>query len=83
MSKLSRLAISDEGFLFDPETGNSFTVNGTGLLVIKLLKEGKGEKEVVEALTREFDVSAEEAKRDFLDFIEQLRLFGLLEGNDV
>ena len=83
MSKLSRLAISDEGFLFDPETGNSFTVNGTGLLVIKLLKEGKGEKEVVEALTREFDVSAEEAKRDFLDFIEQLKLFGLLEGNDV
>ena len=39
MSRLNRLAINDEGFIFDPETGNSFTVNGTGLFIIKLLKE--------------------------------------------
>jgi PqqD family protein of HPr-rel-A system len=83
MSRLNRLAINDEGFIFDPETGNSFTVNETGLLVIKLLKEGKSEEEIVSALKEEYEVSEEEARRDLLDFIEQLRVFGILEGKNV
>ena len=80
---LQRLAINDEGFIFDPETGNSYTVNKTGLFIIKLLKEGKSEEEIVKALSEKFDVSEEDARRDLVDFVEQLRLYGLLEGEDV
>jgi len=83
MGKLEKLAVNEEGFIFDPETGNSFTVNQTGPFILKLLKEGKSEEEIVEALTREYDVSPEEARRDLLDFIEQLRLNGLLGGENV
>lgn len=83
MGKLERLAINDEGFIFDPETGNSYTVNKTGLFIIKLLKEGKTEEEIVKALTERFEVSEDEAKRDLIDFIEQLRINGLLEVNNV
>ena len=83
MSKLQRLAVNDEGFIFDPETGNSYTVNKTGLFIIKLLKEGKSEEEIVKALSGKFDVSEEDARRDLVDFIEQLRLYGLLEGENV
>ena len=83
MGKLERLAINDEGFIFDPETGNSYTVNKTGLFIIKLLKEGKSEEEIVKALSEKFDVSEEDARRDLVDFIEQLRLYGLLEGENV
>ncbi len=83
MRKLERLAINDEGFIFDPETGNSYTVNKTGLFIIKLLKEGKSEEEIVKALSEKFDVSEEDARRDLVDFIEQLRLYGLLEGENV
>ena len=83
MGKLERLAINDEGFIFDPETGNSYTVNKTGLFIIKLLKEGKSEDEIVKALSEKFDVSEEDARRDLVDFIEQLRLYGLLEGENV
>ena len=82
MSKLHRLAINDEGFIFDPETGNSFTVNSTGLFIIKLLKEGKSVEEIIEALTQEFEVDREEAMRDVTDFIEQLRLLGLVEAEE-
>ncbi|WP_456341650.1 HPr-rel-A system PqqD family peptide chaperone [Thermovibrio sp.] len=78
MGKLQKLAMSDEGFIFDPETGSSFTVNQTGLFILKLLKEGKSQEEIVEALTEEFDVSREEASRDLIDFLEQLRINGLL-----
>ncbi|WP_038056112.1 PqqD family peptide modification chaperone [Thermodesulfobacterium hydrogeniphilum] len=78
MSKLNRLAINEEGFIFDPDTGNSFTVNQTGLLIIKALKENKTEKEILELLKEEFEVEEKEAQRDLIDFMEQLKLYGLL-----
>ena len=83
MRKLERLAINDEGFIFDPETGNSYTVNKTGLFIIKLLKEGKNEEDIVKALTEEFEIGEDEAKRDLVDFLEQLRLYGLVEAQNV
>jgi PqqD family protein of HPr-rel-A system len=83
MRKLERLAINDEGFIFDPETGNSYTVNKTGFFIIKLLKEGKNEKDIVKALTEEFEIGEDEAKRDLVDFLEQLRLYGLVEAQNV
>ena len=83
MGKLERLAINDEGFIFDPETGNSYTVNKTGLFIIKLLKEGKNEEDIVKALTEEFEIGEDEAKRDLVDFLEQLRLYGLVEAQNV
>ncbi len=78
--RLTKLAISDEGFIFDPETGNSYTTNPTGLLILRMLKEGKGEEEIVKALTEEFGAEEEEARRDLYDFLEQLRAYGLVEG---
>ncbi|NPA13893.1 MAG: HPr-rel-A system PqqD family peptide chaperone [Aquificae bacterium] len=80
MEKLKRLAINDEGFIFDPETGNSYVVNQTGLFILKLLKEGKSEEEIIKALTEEFEVDEDTARRDFYDFLEHLRIFGILEN---
>ncbi|OMH40167.1 HPr-rel-A system PqqD family peptide chaperone [Desulfurobacterium indicum] len=82
MSRLNRLAISEEGFIFDPETGNSFTVNKTGLFIINMLKEGKDVEDIVEALTEEFEVDREEAMRDVTDFLEQLRFMGLIDKTE-
>ncbi len=75
--KISRLAINDEGFIFDPETGNSYTVNETGLFILKRLKEGKTPEEIASELSENYDVATEEALRDVLDFLEKLKSFGL------
>ncbi len=79
MSKLQRLAISDEGFIFDPETGNSYTVNTTALEILKMLKEGLSKEEILTELINQFDVEKEEAERDLIDFLEQLKVFEILE----
>ncbi len=76
--KLRHMAISDEGFIFDPITGSSFTTNDTGLFIIGALKDGKAEQEIIKLLTQNFDVSEEEALRDLTDFIEQLKYYGLI-----
>ena len=36
---LHRLAISESGFVFDPMSGHHFTVNETGLEILKLLQK--------------------------------------------
>jgi len=78
MNRLYQLAINDEGFLFDPLTGESFTVNQTGLEIIKGLKDGKSEEEIISLLTEKFEVDEEIVKKDFIDFIEKLRSYKLI-----
>ena len=78
MQRIQRLAISDEGFVFDPTTGESFRVNYTGLAILKALKEGLSPEEIVERLVQQFEVSYEEASRDTMDFIEHMRSYHLV-----
>ncbi len=82
MRKLQRLAINEEGFIFDPETGDSYTTNQTGLFIIKKLREGKNDDEIIQELIQVFEIDEEEAKKDLTDFIEQLRIMGLVEGEN-
>ncbi|MGD8569593.1 MAG: PqqD family protein [Gammaproteobacteria bacterium] len=70
---LRRLAISDSGFVFDPVNGDSFTINACGLTVLRSLKDGQGLHEVLERITKEYDVDSRKAERDISDFIIQLR----------
>jgi hypothetical protein len=77
MQRLHQLALSDEGFVFDPQTGDSFQVSETGMVVMHALKEGRGDEEIAQQLVAHFEVSLEEARRDCSDFRGQLKNFGL------
>ncbi|PAW91550.1 MAG: HPr-rel-A system PqqD family protein [Pedosphaera sp. Tous-C6FEB] len=77
MNRLSQLALSDEGFVFDPQTGDSFQVSETGIAVLRALKEGRSDEETAPQLVADFEVSLEEARRDCTDFRSQLKNFGL------
>ena len=77
--KLHRLAISEEGFIFDPERGDSYTVNETGLLILKKLKENLSPEEIARVLSEEYEISPEEALRDIYEFLDTLKRLGLWE----
>lgn len=78
MSRLHQLAVNEEGFIFDPSTGQAFTSNSIGLTIIEYLKSGKEDAEIVDRLVEEYDVTRQEADRDVSDFLEQLRKMKLL-----
>lgn len=78
MTKLSRLAINDEGFIFDPSTGESFTVNRTGLDILKDLKEDRPQEEIADMLVRRYSVELRDAQRDVADFSNRLRALQLI-----
>ena len=78
MSGLSRLSVSPEGLAFDPSTGDTFTVNSTGLLILRTLQDGGSQEDVVRVLTEKYQVSLADAQRDVADFQGRLRSLGLL-----
>jgi hypothetical protein len=73
MDRITRLAISPQGLAFDPETGDSFTLNPTGRSALTALAAGHQPERVAAALAEEFGVSLERAKRDLEDFLGRLR----------
>jgi len=77
-NRIARLAVNEEGFVFDPQTGESFTVNETGKTILKALIESKAEEGIALKLTEQFDVSHQEAQADVRDFIQHLRAYQLL-----
>ncbi len=73
------LAVSDNGFLFLANTGEAFTVNETGRIILRMLKENKKENEIVQTIVDEFDIDEETAQRDFDEFLTMLRNLHLVE----
>ena len=83
MKRLLRdIAVSETGFLFLPSTGETFTVNELGRVVLNQLKDGKTETAIIDALTTEFDADRVTIERDLRDFLLQLEQFHLLNGQD-
>lgn len=73
------IAVSDTGFVFDPETGESFTLNETGILLFRFMKEGKTEEEITKRITEEYDIDPLSFEKYFQDFREMLKQFNMLE----
>ena len=71
------LAFSERGFLFDPATGQTYTLNRTGAFVFQKLRQGVPVADVAASLSAEFEVDRERAGSDVRDFLQQLRDFGL------
>lgn len=75
------IAISDSGFLFNPATGESFSVNPIGLEIINLLREGKTEDEICKAVTENYSTELTVVERDLHDFIHVLKQHQLADSN--
>lgn len=70
---LERLAVSESGFVFDPLSGHSFTVNETGLAILRMLQRGSRVDELRRRLASEYDVEHSTLDRDLLEFLGSLR----------
>ncbi|NOZ00830.1 MAG: PqqD family protein [Deltaproteobacteria bacterium] len=77
--RLKDVAISDSGFLFDPVTGLTFSVNPTGRFILERLRDGLAADGVVDALKDAFDVNdRDDLTRDLKEFVRLLREQGIL-----
>ena len=79
MTIRKNIAISEEGFLFNPTTGDSFSTNGIGAEIVLLMKKHILLSEVVETMCNKYDVDKTLFERDLEEFMLQLKDYSILE----
>lgn len=78
-SKLQNLAMNDNGFIFDPNSGYSYTSNETGLYIMKLLAQGKDKDEICRLFCEEYDVSEDNFNSDYEHYMLMLEALALVD----
>ena len=79
MKLRKNIATSEEGFVFNPGTGDSFTTNSTGTEVISLLKAEQPLPEIIETICLKYDVDKHQFEKDLDDFVSQLKEAAIFE----
>lgn len=80
---LKELALSDSGFVFDPFTGATFTVNATGLTTLQALRDGLGRDAIEARLREKFSLPSTgvDPSRDVDDFVLLLKQHNVLPAD--
>ncbi len=74
------LAISETGFLFNPLTGNSYSLNTVATDIINLLKENKTKEEIQITILERYEVDETTFENDYYDFLKLLQQFKLIQN---
>jgi len=78
MSNISDLKLDENGFVFDPITGESYTVNQAGLAVLRALITGEDDFSAVAGLARLYGKAKARMERDVAEFHSCLRAYHLV-----
>lgn len=73
------IATSEQGFIFNPGTGDSFTSNSIGTEIISMLKEDFPLSDIIDAICSTYDVEKSQFEKDLDDFVLQLKESAILE----
>lgn len=75
----SNLAVSENGFVFDPRTGESFAVNEVGVEIINQLKVTSDIQEIVKHLESVYEIDALTLEKSIADFMRMMEEFKLVD----
>lgn len=74
------IAISESGFVFNPTTGDSFSLNTVGTEILQQMKNGSGENDIKNHIRALYDIDAETLEKDYYDFLKMLGQHKLLDA---
>jgi hypothetical protein len=73
----NNIAVSENGFVFNPASGESFTTNQVGLEMLNLMRKGTKKEAIIAAITEKFEADTGVIERDLNDFSEMLKQYHL------
>jgi PqqD family protein of HPr-rel-A system len=76
------IAVSETGFVFDPTSGESYSINAEGQEIVSLLKEEKTPEEISAIMCEEYEIDPASFEKYFYDFIGMLKQFQLIEEDE-
>lgn len=72
-SRLTDLMLNERGFVFDPNTGESYQLSATGLACLRGLQRGASVDELVSEVTSTWDIDGTAARCDIDAFLWDLQ----------
>lgn len=82
MNIKKNIALSDSGFIFNPSSGDSYSVNPIGIEIIKLLKEGKSNEDISNHIIENYAVDKATVEKDYYDFLKMLEQHKLVQKDE-
>ena len=82
MKLRKNVAVSEAGLLFNPVTGESFSLNPIGAEILTLLREEKSEEQITRIILEKYSADESTFEKDYNDFILILHHHNLLESHD-
>lgn len=73
MKTAKEVKISDNGFVFNSKTGDSFNLNPTGLELMKMIAEEKDFDEIRAYFLKKYEVDELNFEKDFYEFCTLLK----------
>jgi hypothetical protein len=77
-NSIRRVTNADGGVVLDLRRGAMFRVNALGAKVLDLLDQGDSPTQIAEKLSAEFNVPLHDVRADVEEFIESLKMHGVL-----
>ena len=72
------IAVSETGFVFNPGSGESFTVNSSGTELLNLIIKGSSYQEISLIFLEKYDTTQSTFDQDYHDFIDMLQRYNLV-----
>ncbi len=79
MKLKKNIATSEAGLIFNPGTGDSFSVNEVGRTILSILKENISTDNLIRKISEKYEVENLQLERDIEDFVTMLHEYNLID----
>jgi hypothetical protein len=74
-----KIAVSETGFIFNPTTGDSYSMNPIATEILEMLKKDMSEEEIKNFLLEKYDVNKSVLQKSYDEFIDTLIKLNIIE----
>lgn len=74
-----KIAISETGFIFNPTTGDSYSMNPIATEILEMLKKDMNEEDIKKSLLEKYDVTKSILQKSYDEFIDTLKKLNIIE----
>ena len=79
--KLKRnIAVSETGFIFDPLSGESFSLNPIAVEILNMMNEDYSKDKIQTEILEKYEVDAQTFEHNYFDFTAMLKTFNLVDS---
>lgn len=82
MKIAEEVKISDNGFVFNSKTGDSFSLNPFGLEMIKSIREEKDFEQLKKEILEKYDVDDLSVEKDYYEFCALLKHYQIISQDN-